>query len=636
MREVSRRVFLGAVVALAEAPGVRAQVAGGKLPALADRLPVNPKVVPVNGSIGRYGGTWRSSMSGASDVFSLVRTMGYENLTRWKPWSPDRKQTDILPDVDMNVAESVDVADDGRLYTFHLRRGMRWSDGHPFTADDIVFWHRDVFLNTELFPARPPWLVRGGEPVSVEKIDDATVTFRFKEPQGLLLQWLATPANLREPNVPTGYPRHYLMQFHKTYVPDIAAVAATQRQPNWVALFHSMADKWSNPAVPVIDPWVVTTGVGQGDGARVRAQRNPYYWKVDPKGNQLPYIDGTTFDVIGDNQVLLLKALNGDFDMVDSYLGFVTTPENKAQFADAQEKGGYDFYEVLPDRANLMIVSLNLTHKDPVKRALFGNIDVRRALSIAINRPEIIDLVFLGQGLPYQVAERPESPLFDKTMATQYTQYDTKAANDLLDKAGLDKRNGDGTRLGPDGRPLRITIDISTLRQPWIDSAELIKRHWQLVGVELFINAVSTTLLNQRVMNNEHDAAVWSTSGGADTVFDPKYYFPTSWASFYAPAWGAWYSGGSGAEEPPPAAKQQMQLYDQLQGKLLTPAQRLEVMRQVLAIAAQQFWSIGIIQPTQDYGVINRRMRNVPPVMLASSEYPHPGPVNPEQFYFTG
>ena len=135
-------------------------------------------------------------------------------------------------------------------------------------------------------------------------------------------------------------------------------------------------------------------------------------------------------------------------------------------------------------------------------------------------------------------------------------------------------------------------------------------------------------------MANDHDAAVWSTSGGADTVFDPKYYFPTSWASFFAPTWGTWYGGGGGGEEPPEAPKKQMALYDSMQAKLMTPEERLATMREVMRIAAEQFYTIGIVQPTSDYGIINKKMRNVPPVMLASSQYPHPGPVNPEQFWF--
>ena len=207
--------------------------------------------------------------------------------------------------------------------------------------------------------------------------------------------------------------------------------------------FHSMADTWRNPDVPRLNAWVVKQGIGQGTGNQIIAERNPYYFKVDTEGNQLPYIDRATIDIISDAQVTTLKAANGDFDMVDSYVGFVTTPENKGTFFDNAEAGGYDFYEVLPNRANLMIISLNMTHKDPVMRELFQNKTFRQALSTAINRDEVIELVWLGQGRPYQVVERPESPLFDEEMATQFTTFDIAKANEMLDGIGLTEKDAE-------------------------------------------------------------------------------------------------------------------------------------------------------------------------------------------------
>ncbi len=607
---------------------LKTRVDAGSLPPVVNRLPSTPKVVPVNAAMGQYGGTWRMSMAGATDIFSLVRMIGYENLTRWKPWPPGVK-TDVLPEVEANVAERIDIADAGRTYTFHLRPGMRWSDGHPFGADDIMFWYTDVFSNAELFQSRPIWAVRGGKPLIAEKLDDVTVVFRFEQPEGLLMQWLATPAINIEPNVPTAYPKHYLSQFHTTYTPAVA------NGQDWVRQFHDRANKWSNSEVPSLNALMITCGVCAGNGARVIAERNPYYWKVDPEGKQLPYIDRATFEIVSDNQVQLLKALNGDYDMVDSYLGFVTTPENKALFADAIGKIDYKFYRVLPERASLMLIALNLTHKDPVKRALFQNIDFRHGLSLAINRDEIIDLVFLGQGQPFQMVERPDSPLFDKEMATQFTQHDVAAANALLDKVGITQRNAEGIRLTSDGRPLRITVECSTLRQPWVDSAQLVKRYWREVGVELFVNTESTALLNQHVSNNDHDAAIWSAAAGTDTIFDPKYYFPFSLDSYFATPWARAYQRLPGAETPPAPALRQSELYDKIQNNLLTAEQRIAVFREIIAIAKQQFYTIGIVQPTDDYGIINRRMRNVPDTMSASTQFPHPGPVNPEQFWFS-
>ena len=629
--------LLGTGLALAqdykEAPALAAEVAAGTLPPVAERLPTTPMIVKPFEAVGQYGGTWWLAMNSPSDINTLVRTIGYENFTRWTTWQPGVAQADIVPDVEMNVAESIDINEDGSVYTIHLRPGLKWSDGAPYNADDVMFWYEDVYLNAELFPSKPTWSVRNGKPVVVEKLDEYTVKFTFGGPHGLLLQYWATPANDVEPNQPTTYPRHYLQQFHPKYNAEADAAAKAAGSEGWVQYFHARSDAWRNAEIPRLNPWIVTQGIGQGDGAKVIAKRNPYYFKVDPDGNQLPYIDEVTVDIISDAQVTLLKAANGDFDMVDSYVGFVTTPENKGTFFDNQEKGGYNFYEVLPNRANLMIISLNLTHKDPVVRETFNNKLFRQALSTAINRNEVIELVWLGQGRPYQTVERPESPLFDETMATQYTDFSIEKANQMLDEAGFTEKNADGIRLMSDGRPIQFTIDISVIRQPWIDSAELIKGYWKQVGIELLINTSDTTALNQRVEANDHDAAVWSASGGADSLFDPKYYFPSSWAAFYATTWGQWYTKDTNPEEPPAAVKQQIALYEEIFATIDIP-KRLELMKQLLKISTDEFYTIGVMQPTADYGIINKLMKNVPPVLLASTEYTHPGAANPEQFYY--
>ena len=250
-----------------EAPMLADQVAAGSLPPVAERLPENPIVVTPFESVGQYGGTWRLVMNSPSDINTLVRTIGYENFTRWENWQPGNEQADIVPNVEMNVAESIEANEDGSVYTVHLREGLKWSDGEPYTADDVMFWYEDVYSNTELFPSKPTWSVRGGQPVVLEKVDDYTVTFTFGGPHGLLLQYWATPANDVEPNQPTAYPRHYMEQFHPKYNADAAAqanggrrgsaiTAAIVRQPGRAARPDRVAGQGdgapSSPAQPTI------------------------------------------------------------------------------------------------------------------------------------------------------------------------------------------------------------------------------------------------------------------------------------------------------------------------------------------------------------------------------------------------
>ena len=623
--------------AQSEPPALQEQVDSGELPPLAERLPTNPKVVEPFDSVGQYGGEFNIVMRGPSDVSTLARTIGYEPLTRYVNWQPDNPGEDIVPDIEMNVAESVDVNEDGTVYTFHMREGMRWSDGEIYDADDVMFWYDHVFTNEELFPTYPLWATSGGEPMTVEKIDQYTFSFNYTEPNGLVLTWLATPfqdPGPDQPNRPTHYPAHYLEQFHPDFNENAEAEARAAGAQSWVDHFHNKADPWRNAERPTLNPWVLTQGIGEGTGEQVIAERNPYYFKVDTAGNQLPYIDRVVVDVIADPEVTLLRAANGAYDFLDSYIGFVATPENRGTFYDNQESGGYEFYEVLPNRASLNILSLNITHPDEAKREMFSNRDFRIALSHAINREEIVELVYLGQGRPYQVVERPESPLFDEEMATQYTEYDPELANQMLDEMGYEERNSEGIRLGPDGEPIQITLDLAVVRQPWLDSAELIRGYWRDIGIDLIINTMEATALNERIQANQHDASIWSASGGADTLFSPKYYLPSQWDSFYAVPWGQYFAGDPRGEEPTSeAALRQQELYRNL---LQEPDQdvRIEQFQEIMDIAKEQFWTLGIMQPTTDYGIRNTALRNVPDVLMASTMYAHPGASNPEQYYF--
>ena len=195
-----------------EAPELAAQVAAGTLPALEERLPANPLVVPVVEQIGVYSDAWHSAMVGGADEPWVYRTVSYENLMRWTPdWSG------VIP----NIAESVDVNDNATEYTFHLREGMKWSDGAPFTSADIQFWYEDLFTDEQFTPApAEPFINVDGSPVAFEVIDETTFKFTFANPKGLFLQYLATARPLD--NATVRYPRHYLEKFHPKYNPNVA------------------------------------------------------------------------------------------------------------------------------------------------------------------------------------------------------------------------------------------------------------------------------------------------------------------------------------------------------------------------------------------------------------------------------
>jgi peptide/nickel transport system substrate-binding protein len=618
-----------------EAPMLAERVTQGLLPPVDERLPKNPLVVPPVERVGAYGGTWRSGLRGGQDSAWLTRTLNYENLVRWDPeWK------EVVP----NVVESFEINDDGTEYTFKLREGLKWSDGEPYTADDIIFWWEDVVNVKEIAPGGPPnWMKTGPdrEVGAVEKIDDYTVVFKFKQPNGMLLQNLATP------NAPgaTTHPKHYLQQFHQKYnTTNLDQLITDNKATDWGNLFQLKGAsipntpyeaRWQNAELPTMHGWMFTTAYGEG-ATQVVAERNPYYFKVDTEGNQLPYIDKLQYEVGDDVEVLVLKALNGEIDMT---MRHVNTLANKAVFTDNMQMGDYRFFEAVPSGMNTAIVALNLTHQDPVKREIFRNKDFRIGLSHAINRQEIIDLVYIGEGEPWQAAPRRESEFFNETLAKQYTEYDVAKANEYLDKAGYAQRDANGIRLGPDSKPISFAIEINSNATERVDVLNEIVKYWQAVGIDAQVKSEDRALMYTRKNANEHDAVVWGGDGGLDVTLEPRWYFPYSDESNFAQAWTAWYNPSAlpqtKAEEPPAEAKQQQELYEQLRATA-DPAQQAEYMKQILEIAAEQFYVIGISLEPTGYGIAKNNFRNVPESMPSAWLYPSPAPYNPAQFFIEG
>lgn len=612
-----------------EAPSLAEQVVAGTLPPVEERLPTEPLVVDVFDEIGTYGGTWNTALVGGGDNSWLNRTIGYDKLVRFAPNSMD-----LVPD----IAKAFSINEEATEFTFDLREGMKWSDGEPFTAADILFWWEDVITNEDYLqvnPIRSMYVVEG-EPMTVEAIDDFTVVFRFSKPNVLFLYEFSD----RNGFGPTRYPRHYLEQFHPEYNPDgIADLLNEYGQTDWTGLMDFIVTRepagTGDPNMPVLTAWDTITRYG--DATQVIAERNPYYFKVDSAGNQLPYIDRVVFDVLEDKEVLVLKALNGEVSFMDRH---IATASNKALFFDGMESGGYELIPVIKgQKMNEMVISLNMNHEDPAKREIFQNRDFRIGLSHAINRTELIDLVFIGQGEAYQAAPSRESEFFDEEMAKQYTEYDVDLANEYIDKAGFTERDSDGYRLGPDGERITFVIEVRNSDQFRIDMLELITGYWREVGVEMLVRPEDRSLLYSRKGAGQHDAVVWGGDGGINVLTDPRYYFPYSDESNYAPAWAAWFESKTGIgfdikpEEPPAETKRQMELYTQL-GQVADAETRAEIMKEILEIAKEQFYTIGTVYAPDSYAIKKVNFHNVPDNGLHINQFP--GHLNPSQFFISG
>lgn len=620
---------LSATAALAveykQAPMLEEMVKAGTLPALAERLPTNPRVITPVEKVGKYGGTWRSGMVGGSDRNWLFRIAGYEPLLAWdREWSGK-----VVP----NLAEEVTNSPDAKEYTVKLRAGLKWSDGKPFTSDDIGFFINDIAGNKELLASGVDWLMSGGEPGKFEKIDDTTFKITFKEPYGVFPQKLASVYGVQIAMMA----KHYCSQFHPTYNKDgLDALIKAAGVGTWTELFIKKCavdteanERWQNPERPTMEPWVIKDPY-IGGATLVTLKRNPYYFKVDTEGNQLPYIDDLSISVNADKQTLVLKVVNGEIDYQDRH---VNANANRAVFTDAAEKAQIHLVDGANADMNTTLINFNLTHKDPVKREIFNNKDFRVGLSYAIDRQAIIDAAFVGQGEPWQAAPRKESPYYNERLAKQYTEYDVAKANEHLDKA-YPKKDSEGFRLGPDGKRISFNIMVIPALGDFLDSTQLTAQYWQAVGIDAKVQTVDRTLFYDRKDNNDHDAAVFLGSGGmGDALFEPTFYFPFWNESLFAVPWGNWYaSGGKSGEEPSAPAKKQMELYREIL-KSADIAKQNELMQQLLNIAADEFYVIGINSPGPLFSAVKNNMHNIYPRPFAWT-YPSPVASGTEQYFF--
>jgi peptide/nickel transport system substrate-binding protein len=611
---------------LSEAPALAERVRAGQLPPVAQRVGAEPQVVKPHERVGKYGGTLRSALRGGADHNAILRLIGNQGLVRW-----NQQMTGVEP----NLAKSWTVSPDGREFTFSLRKGARWSDGAPFTADDVLFSMNDLTLNREFNASIPGRYVNGGQPAKVEKIDDQTVRFTFAQPYGRFLTELATPLGQH----PTLYQKAYCGQFHPAHG-DKAKIDEQVKARNlrdWAALLRQncgdieIPARWGNPARPTMDPWVIVEPY-RGGATRVVMQRNPYFWQVDTAGNQLPYIDSLTLPVISDVETILLRVISGDIDFQARHTSNIN---NKPVLSENRQRGNFELFDLAETNANAAGLWFNLTHKDPKLRELFRKRDFRIAVSHAINRQEIADSVYLGQAEPHQAGPLPDHPLFNERLATQFLKHDVATANKLLDSLGFTRKDAQGFRLWPDGKRLFLQSEFAVNNPEQGDVLNLIKRDLAVVGIELNVSGIERALFYDRAAKNDHEIHITIFPGGRDPETELRAIVAEhSLDSRQSLEWQKWYeSRGRNGEEPTPSMKQRMELLDSW--RATADKEKADaIFRQILALAAEEFEVVGTVRVLAGPGIRNRRLVNVPNPMIQAWTWPTPGPSLPQQYFY--
>jgi peptide/nickel transport system substrate-binding protein len=607
-----------------QSPLLAEQVKAGKLPDVDARLPEHPLIVPVTEMTGEYGGVWRRAFLGPADANNYVRIV-YDALFRF---GPDGAK------IEPKIAESAESSPDFKVWTIKLRKGSRWSDGEPFTADDILFWYKDVLLVKELTPSLPGWIRNAdGTPARVEKIDDVTVRFTYNDPATLFLTAVAN-ADGGDRTYAMFLPAHYLKKFHPTYTPkdELDKQAQAAGFKNWTELFATRNAPPENPERPTMAAWAAVTRVSD---PVFTLRRNPYFIGVDPAGNQLPYIDEVRFTYFADVQALNLQAIAGNFDMQARHIQMTNYPVFKEQ----EKTGKYRVITWPTFGGSDAVIAFNQTYTaDPAIGKLMATKEFRVALSLAINRDQIRESVFLGLGENRQPVPAPWHPNFPgQEWAVKYTDFNPVEANKMLDALGLVKRDPQGIRLMENGKPATIEISVVPAFGAWPDVAQLVAKDWESVGIKTVVQIRERALHFSMRDANQLETEIWNEDSTGfpftgNSKVDPR----NSPILTLGPLFTEWLNTkGKEGVEPTPPIKKIMELVDT--ARKVGPDGQAKAAQELFRIWSDEVYEIGTVGLTpmiQGVVVVNSKFHNVP--LTIGNDWPlrTPGNARTEQFFF--
>ncbi len=601
------------------------------LPPVAERLPEEPLVVVPYESIGRYGGTLdalsNASEAGTSDFLSTRHV----NLVRYA----DDLQT-IVP----NVAKDWEWNDDFTELTFHLRKGHKWSDGEPFTAEDVQFWYEYLMMDPNIYSKPKDYALVGGKPMKVEVVDPQTVVFKLPAPKpGLLSHFATTYAQAFQA-------KHFLGQFHPKINPDADklaqslgfkngydAIAAYYGNSDWMdtaspMLKHpDLVPNLPKAAIPVLESYVLVKETTEGR----HLVANPYFHMVDTAGNQLPYISEQDEVYINDNEVRILKLVNAEVDYKSQSLQLPSAPI----LLENQEKGNYTV-DLRPTIA-MPTFSFNVTSFDEEKRKIFGDIRFRQAMSVAMNRDEINQVAYFGLGEPKQyIGFSPAPDFVDPKWLKYYAQYDPDLANKLLDELGMKDVDGDGFRELPSGKKLVLNLNFSTQGLPG-QVVELVGQHWANVGIKTTVKEVTPDEYRSAQSANKLDVGMWAKGQPIAIVLGTNELFVPPFENYFGHRTGmlwAEYIDSKGAKgiKPPEWVYQMIDDINAFQSKLPGTPESNELGKKLVENMTSHLLFLGTVQaPNPIYH--RNALKNFTTFKTWSYEYYRTYPYRPQQWW---
>ena len=626
-------------LAFAENPDIAdlnaAILGNGALPPLAERLPEEPLVVAPYEAIGQYGGVVtglsKATEAGTSDLLSVRHV----NFVRY---------ADDLKTVVPNVAKAWSWNDDYTVLTITLRKGHKWSDGAPFTAEDVAFWYNDLILNPDVYEKVPDRWLFAGKPVKVEAMDEVTVRMTFPVP---------TPGILNRFAVDYGQPfqpKHFLSRFMPKYNSDAETLAASYgfASAAEALTFYYGSSDWKDVPTPLLKDADKAARIGVGTAPTLESHiviedtsegrklvANPYFHMVDTAGNQLPYIPRIEETYIADKEVQNLKIMNGEVVWKQQAVFLEDFPLLK----ENESKGNYTI-AFAPTFGENVFYSFNRTHKDPVLAEIFNDLRFERAMSLAMNRDEINEIVYLGQGRPMQgVPAEPKTVSFiSDEVLNKDIAYDPETAKALLDEMGLTDSDGDGVRERPDGKPLVIRLVYSSQGVP-VKMQELVRDYWSAVGVRVDLKEVTSDEYRAAANNNDLDLTTWKYDGtAAPTISQDVTVFIPPFGDVFNPGtgfrWAAWKStDGAEGIEPPAEIKKLWDLAEKFIQYPMGSDESNRLGAEIVKIHTDDMLKIGTVGDIVAPFLYRNDLQNVKPILAKTYDYYWVYPYRPQQWF---